>query len=387
MKLIQLFEKIRLAPRHLISFVQNRMKDMQTAEQALQDIERLLSNRTDELDDILATANRELYDVGADFDTVDRAERVIRSTSLDGMKTNLESLQTYFDDLDHPMIKDYINKSLEYYVSSAMEYGAEGLQRIEALASGLDAARAAIEEYGYSEAEDYNEALQQYAQLESSVRTLAKAVGKLKDAAERFQAGADARSNAATAQYSGDKYKPPGMEDTETLWHATVHADDIGTNGFQATKPSNRQGVGMYGDQTGISFTYDRKIANDIMRALRELAMIVNGQVTTRQILGWIQSEGISMEDVQRMMEGVPFDESVKSKIKLYNIYLWFTQIRTNPVFANIDELATKLQGVDPREIGIVQAEVDMNQIQDSKPAEREMVVPPSAVKSVKRVI
>jgi hypothetical protein len=148
--------------------------------------------------------------------------------------------------------------------------------------------------------------------------------------------------------------------------------------------------VGTYGDFDAISFTHDYNIAREISRGLKELTMIANGQLTRRQLLGWFQSEGITSEEIIRMRQtdtDILRDDSVEAVTELYNIYLWKTGLRSNPVFANLHSLVPQLKGRDPRDVGIIQSDVNMRYEGIKHQAgESEWLVPAEAVQNVKRV-
>ena len=380
-------EKIAVAPRRFPEYSNARIKDIDAIEALFQNINK----RNDKWLD-----NDDVYAYRDMWKEVDRYQNVdidyLTRNSFGGFSRNvLERMRdnlTYMSELlrgDDKSDISFLMKVISWLVSNKDDIEklaslyAEYSDRHEGLLTELQERGYNREEYdGYPEE---LEAIDAFHATLDDLNKLHAPIQRIADAVPKYQVILDKRA----AAYNNE-YLPTDMQKVETLWHTTIHADEIAHQGFQSEKPSGRQGVGMYGDQSGISMTYDRKIAIDIMRGLREFSMIANNQVTARQILGWFNSEGIDLERVRSMMDGIPFEETVKSKTKMYNVYLWLTGIRSNPVFANVDELVEKLVGVNPKDIGIIQAEVDTTKDMTSKPAESELVVSPSAVLSTKRV-
>lgn len=205
---------------------------------------------------------------------------------------------------------------------------------------------------------------------------------------------------------SGRNYRPE-HDEVETLFHASIHAEELARDGFQAEKPENRTGVGNFGSQDTISFTHSRKIAADIARCLKEIWMIAHGQITARQIIGWMQAEGMdwrsdSMKSTVGISDKTESDripghyhyrtkaltelKTPQEIVKLYNVYLWHTKIRSNPVFANLDELLEQMRGIPVKSIGIVQCEVRLTPEDEYLPGESEFRVKPESVLSIKRI-
>jgi hypothetical protein len=389
----QLNEKVKVAPRNFLSYSQNRVKDINTIEQLLQRINARKDKwlRHDDVyayNDMWKDADRFIYDESqVDLDHITRNTFGSYSNNgLERMRYNLTAMIENLGSDGSGRSMDFVAKLISHYVDSSKD--------IEEFTSHLAAFNEVYDElidnqrgrgYGRDEFEEYPEELKAmddfYATMKDIQSMLAPAK-RVADSVPKYQVVLDKRG----AFFNSRAYRPTDMQDVDTMWHATVHADAIVRDGFQAETPQGRQGVGSYGNQGGISATYDQKIAIDIMRALREFAMIANGDITVRQMLSWFQSEGIDLERVKSMMDGRPFEETLESKTKMFNVYLWLTGLRSNPVFANVDELTPKLVGVNPKDIGILELQVDTTQQMESKPAEAEFVISPSAVLSVKRI-
>jgi len=209
-------------------------------------------------------------------------------------------------------------------------------------------------------------------------------------------------------------------EKIEVLYHASVKARDIYQNGFSSEVPKDQLGLGgsqsTKGQGSGISFTYDLKAALDIARSFKEAAMIAVGDIKASTILDWglreteleefllhlkvkaekkgfgervkIDREGgrwiIKQDDEEGRMIEKGIDQIFKTPIDVFNVYdayLWAHPTRLNPVHMNRYKLIAYLKDADPKDIGVVSAEVDMtNPDISSHGGEREFRVPPAAV-------
>jgi len=209
-------------------------------------------------------------------------------------------------------------------------------------------------------------------------------------------------------------------EKVEVLYHASVKARDIYQNGFSAEVPKDQLGLGgsqsTRGKGDGISFTYDLKAALDIARSFKEAAMIAVGDIKASTILDWglretemeefllhlkvkaekqhfrervkIDREGgrwvVLQDDEEGKLVEKGIDQIFKTPIEVFNVYdayLWAHPTRLNPVHMNRYKLIDYLKNADPKDIGVVSAEVDMtNPDISTHGGEREFRVPPAAV-------
>lgn len=206
----------------------------------------------------------------------------------------------------------------------------------------------------------------------------------------------------------------------ETLYHASLKAREIHQNGFKAEMPKDQLGLGGSqegrGGEKGISFTYDLKAALEIARSFKEVAMIATGQVSASDVLSWVEHDG----DIEKFMNWLPgkldrdvsvkhdghrwvvtestyetgpvekdIDEVFNTPAKVFQVYdafLFGHHSRLNPVHLNRHALLTYLKDADPKDIGVVAAEVDMTHPGvDAKTGEREFRVPPAAVIKITR--
>jgi hypothetical protein len=181
----------------------------------------------------------------------------------------------------------------------------------------------------------------------------------------------------------GHKWRPEYGE-VETVWHASLYAARIGAEGFSATRPAERKGLGSYGALPTISTTCERRIAEDAARCFSDAWDIAHGVTSPGDILGWIAEEGLKIDlrphfgDVCPETLSTPLDG-----IKLYRLYLYFTKTRGNPVVANPEELLEAALSVERHEIGVVACEVALDDACEFLVGEAEFRVTPRHVRAV----
>jgi hypothetical protein len=212
-------------------------------------------------------------------------------------------------------------------------------------------------------------------------KPVTKILTRFKEMYNLFKDKMDAWAMAMSMEYEPSTTLPP-TEDIEVLYHASLYAREISKTGFERIKPENRVGVGVFGNQNNISLTYDQKIAMDISRCLKEMAMIAQGQLKLSHIKSWIDKENI---DIDTTIVTYPPKDTL-DLLKLYNHYLWKSKIHPNPVFANIDnDLLKSLKITDIKNIGVLKCQVNMRYPDiRHKIGESEFLVPPEAIINIK---
>lgn len=246
-------------------------------------------------------------------------------------------------------------------------------------------------------------ATQQYAQ---AMALLLPAIHKIPAVVNNMDAKVQARTSfkqmSMDNAFNGKPMRPQ-HQNVETLYHATAYANEITQSGFAAEKPIDHKGVGNLGEQATISFTHDIKIAQDIMRSLKEFALIANGQLKARTIADWIRRENIPQFPWQEFMNVyrgsnqygyAQYDPTTLDRLdtektaELFNKYIALSKIHPNPVFISVKELARGLAGRPQSDIGILACQVQLDpQTSSYHPGESEFRVQPNAVLSVKRIV
>lgn len=187
-------------------------------------------------------------------------------------------------------------------------------------------------------------------------------------------------------------WKPPEIEEIETLYHATIHAVPLSRTGFSLKVPETEGIGGSQGDKRGrpaISFTSDLYVANQVARALKEAVMIAKGKLKLHQIRDWARREGI-LDEVDSTNASVHGRQSdpVWGAFNYYTTYLAYSK-RYNPVFFGItNSVMNKWKRTNESNIGVVAADVNMSNPDISYLSSmQEYRVPPEAVLRITKVI
>jgi hypothetical protein len=186
--------------------------------------------------------------------------------------------------------------------------------------------------------------------------------------------------------YRWEQWRPTHGE-VEPLWHASAFAADLVREGFAVEKPAERRGLGLYGEQAGVSFTHEPQIAYAIAGALREMWAVVHGYITAEDIAARLYAEGIERPRIRDTLGLGKYPEELTTETeaaKLYNIYLWIGNQRENPVFTNVDKLVDLLRERELSDIGVVLCEVRLSGNDEYKVGESEFIVTPDRVLSIK---
>lgn len=295
--------------------------------------------------------------------------------SLDSVLSDIRSVLRF--GVDH----------VRYLVASAKAMTAPQ-PHAAALFSVLDAAEAGAAAYGYRPGDpgnmedgEYVSAMSLLDGLREAASVAAETEALLVDLSDRIGALAEARAHAMF----GRAWRPP-HEPEETLWHASVHAREISENGFDTVKPAGRRGLGAFGYLPGISFTYEKELAENIASELRCLWDIAHGRTTAADLAALIREEGIDAKcDLRRLVGTDRLEElsSSEDAVKLYRVYLAMSETKDNPVFADMEEMAARMKGVDRDSIGVLECAVELRGDEEYVFAECEFRVAPDRVRSV----
>lgn len=287
----------------------------------------------------------------------------------------------------------------------------EAVETLEQAMASPRRIQEALEDSGMEWEPEYEEGLPPAAieALKGFSQTTAKIKSELAAAKERLLA-----LQGAEKEISGE---PVGMEKLEKLYHASVNARKLFQQGFEKAVPE-QEGLGgsqsVGGGGKGTSFTYDLYVAKEISRTLKELTMIARGEVGAKEVLDWAMRarvldkvwadfsdyEGslirpytgeVSGKRIRfRDSKGHPADvrQVFDTPVKVAALYKRFLQNmrhqRYDPYIMHIGKVVKKLSTVNPKDIGVVVATVNM-----AHPgvthlgSEREIRVPPEAIVSV----
>jgi len=195
------------------------------------------------------------------------------------------------------------------------------------------------------------------------------------------------------------KKQPPSHADVETLYHASVNAKQLARTGFQKHRPAGLVGLGgstsPHGtlSKRGISFTYDLYVAKEIARVFKELALAARGKLRASTVLDWARREGIYDKVLQYHVDAPRAREHLEGPlgaVKTLMAYYAANPRRYDPGFlTRAQELVNRLKKLNPRNIGVVAAKVDMRGVAvgDYVFNEREYRVYPENIVKIVRVI
>jgi len=180
----------------------------------------------------------------------------------------------------------------------------------------------------------------------------------------------------------GQGLLPHGTAKVEKLYHASVNAAPIYHNGFEDKAKKN---FGLGGDQNVISFTHNFNYAREIARSLKEATMIAQDLITPTQVFHWMIKDGVyDKYDGPKNPEKYTTPGEI---MELYRFYIALSPRRENTVFfGNMDELMNNLKKVKYQDIGIIEAEVDVEGA-EYLPHEYEFRVTPDKVLKLNKVI
>lgn len=381
-------EKIVNRPRHLRTYLINRIRDLGQMLQTLAQANALIKQSEDG-ESILRYAMR--YGVrDTPLGDKDIEPWILQDANLDRefhitrLKESLESYLEYGNKQGYDFLK-YVMSAL---ADAEADTDRKWQQRIATAFQMLPYVEAGFQEYGFEEGNPEHEADEEYVaakRLLMAYRLKAQVWQRIVPMQADMRAKLGAIQRMLGYTYNPEKYRPEHGE-VETLYHATAFVQDIVRNGFQAEKPADRKGLGNFGDQATISFTHDLEIARTIMRAFKEIWMITHHQLTGQQILSWARAEGIE-DEVRKAWatdthDPLPLSRSAdpKETVKLYRKWQWFSKIRANPVLISPWELVDVMADRTLKDIGVISCDVTLTQTDPYLHGESEFRLPADRV-------
>ncbi len=187
----------------------------------------------------------------------------------------------------------------------------------------------------------------------------------------------------------------PVPEKVETLYHASAEAKVLLRKGFTPGGPQ-KSGLGGAVDgkdgKNAISFSHDLYICKEIARTFKEAALIAQGKVKASHVLRWAEKAGFKDDVVSTAKSTWSVQGDIEQTMAYWVAYLTYAGSkgkRYNPVFwHNPIKLVQLFKGVNYRDIGVLEAEVNMEDPAISyHRAEREYRVPVKAIRRLVRVI
>ncbi|MCP4764596.1 MAG: hypothetical protein GY870_22670 [archaeon] len=197
---------------------------------------------------------------------------------------------------------------------------------------------------------------------------------------------------------------PPHTENIEPLYHASFHASNIYKNGFSKNYDLSKNLFGLGGGSimknNSLSFTYDLNIARSIATVFKDIWNIANGKMTMIELLRWIKKEKVEKDvkdhyNMQRKntdWDNLTLHPTPEETLEVFQYFLNFSKTRVNPWFGVSlqyrDKMISQLKKLKYRDIGIVQAEVNVSGSDvEFLPGEREYRVKPERVVKMLKLI
>lgn len=242
----------------------------------------------------------------------------------------------------------------------------------------------------------YSQAIETLKQTKRIFIDLQKYISLVEKVESHFQAKLELYQRLAQKYYNGDARSgdiPPQTKEVEVLYHATPYIKEILTSGL---KVGEKQSLGG-NTENKISFTSSFQVAKEIARCFREVIAIGKGQMTPDQVILKAKSERVDLSTTdpyrsyyrQKELDrlGLPRKEGRYYTDKyfafeLYRYFLAFAHHRYDPLFFGVT--AEDFEHLDPKNVGVIAAKVDMSKIGTYLSSMEEYRIPPEAVLSFK---
>lgn len=184
------------------------------------------------------------------------------------------------------------------------------------------------------------------------------------------------------------------VDSEETLFHASLYARDLARNGW-SHEPGVRTGVGSFGKQKEVSFTYSLVYAQQLYQFFVAAWMVANGKLTVERAAGLFRAKHESYYKSEKALHGLdvldangnkrhprevyePKDQALnefRNFVRMYNVSVQYLAV------VGAEQLYEQLRMIALSSIGIVKCKVDTIGAQHL-PGEQELRVLPSAIKS-----
>lgn len=402
MRLLQLFkvtEAIPVAPRRFKPYVENRLKNLRFIQEKSEELEGIYQKLKSDDSEMFRDIERDIssaiqYDVEGDIRADDitywgeptyREEtRLAQDLNIDPLISNLEFALQSTPEGDPGMahLASGLSRFNSYLIGDLAKQAIDSYNRIKQLVSKKEEIKRLVKEYGSLDEKYPAEAnvAKKILSMLDILEEVIPAYERVLETPEKFQVILDKRA----AFFRGQAQHVPETEDVEELYHASAYASELVQQGFRLGGRGERRGADAFGGiEKTISFTHDLNIARDISRALKEIIMIANGQLKAHQILRWFESEGIDIERVRGLAQG-----DLTNTIRLYKVYLALSGMRDDPLFINLEENLPSFKGRDPRNVGVIKAQVNMRHPNiNYLSSMAEFQVPPEAILSIERAL
>jgi hypothetical protein len=225
--------------------------------------------------------------------------------------------------------------------------------------------------------------IREFMQLPAILKSINTRLTSLKRFWTQYEAWVKTNQAINDQMFTGEE---PDIDhdNVEVLYHATANMGHLLKSGFTDKRPTGHRGLGELGGlNSTISLTYDRRIAMEIVRALKEVWMIVHGKLKPHQILRWMETDKVDLSSCPN--RGVM--RTVEDTVELYNCWLWLnkSKVRDNPVFGDVKGLTKFMKTRRVQDIGILKVWADLDGAK-FEAAEREYRVKPNMIQKIEKV-
>ena len=402
MRFKQFMETIDVPPHLPLQFYQEHMQAFEHIKKIFEDMKKLKD------DNFYDFARDFLY--GEDRHAIDNAVNDLPRWMWNKIERVHENLKWALTSDD----KDYQNKFIKYSANESLlkdltdiefepiQIALTNLER-EIKDSEKDWSSA---EWDNSEWGDFQQRLGEVNQIKTFINSLKKMKGWYKvyiDKTLAFDSLDRRRAASYYASGQADRHAQPPTGKIETLYHATTAVGAILRDGFKTRAELGGRSALGGGPADVISFTSDVQIAEAIVYALRRAVECATGRMTFQQLQllgnkmgGWDQAmthmksswghqDHIdSMQDFKLKRTDRTEDERREWMFKAFSALLTFQSKIYNPWFAFVT--AKDFEKVDPSQIGIIGAEVQMEQVKEYLSSMEEYRVPIPAIGKVWKV-
>lgn len=242
----------------------------------------------------------------------------------------------------------------------------------------------------------YGHAVEVMKKTKEIFKNIAKYVHEVSKVERHLEASVDYRNREEEAYYKSSGGRAgimPKTNPVEVLYHATPFLKEIQAQGF---KVGEKKALG--GDTSGgISFTADFDIASEIARNFKEVIAIARNQKGPEDVLRLAKSKGVDLSKAgpyfdymhQKDLDakGIPRKTDTYSQdryyaFELFRHYVSLSPHRYDPLFFGVR--VNDFENFDPRNVGVIQAKVDMSKVIEYLSSMEEYRIPPEAILSFK---
>ncbi len=324
----------------------------------------------------------------------DVIKRLDSSNSFQNTKENIKYVLRFNNFYDNKHMKD--QSGLDYLKKNINRLFKQGYEEGDHIDYIIDLIKGSPRYFKGGEYEDEDIPFTQQQALEIINRTkkffldLLKYIRKIELFEDKMVTQLDLMDRAERKYYSGGgKDIKPEHKQIEVLYHATPYIREIMQSGLKVGETKALGGE----VENSISFTSDFQIAKEIVRTFREAIAIAKGQIPPEKIIIKAKMDGINVEksDPYKSYQYDKNPSNLKSyhdeiyhAWNLYTYYLALSKKRYNPAFFGVGP--ENFKHLDPKNVGIIAAKVDMTKIKTYLSSMEEYRAPPEAVLSFKSV-